>query len=98
MNAGAEPAMRNHAGHDAVYEAERSGREEVVRWLLIEGRGLERGVTGGGWDGDREEDAEEEESGIKGGKEGDGERGKPVGEIENGMRNIELGKEGVEDA
>ncbi|KAL8943722.1 MAG: hypothetical protein Q9211_000893 [Gyalolechia sp. 1 TL-2023] len=88
VNAGADPAARNHAGHDAVYEAERSGKDEVVEWLLSEGRGLERGLTSGS--GEREEEAEDEESEreLKGGGEVDGE----LGEIQNGIKDVDLGK------
>ncbi|KAL8852437.1 MAG: hypothetical protein Q9221_002667 [Calogaya cf. arnoldii] len=46
LGAGADPTIRNVAGYDAVYEAERSGKQEVVEWLLKEGNGLERGVEG----------------------------------------------------
>lgn len=46
IGAGAIPAIRNTAGHDAVYEAERNGKQDVVEWLLKEGNGLERGVEG----------------------------------------------------
>ena len=38
----------NRAGHDAVYEAEGNGKEDVVEWLLAEGKGLEEGVKGRG--------------------------------------------------
>ncbi|KAL8801793.1 MAG: hypothetical protein Q9200_006817 [Gallowayella weberi] len=58
IGAGADPAIRNNAGHDAVYEAERSGKKEVVEWLLKEGQGLERGIAGG-----RETDEEDKEAG-----------------------------------
>ncbi|KAF2841319.1 ankyrin [Patellaria atrata CBS 101060] len=44
---GADPAARNAAGHDPVYEAEMGGRDEVVGWLLAEGgASLEGGVGG----------------------------------------------------
>ena len=43
----------NAAGHDAVYEAEVNGKDEVVGWLLREGIGLEKAVgkTGGNVEG-----------------------------------------------
>jgi len=56
--AGARPALLNAAGHDAVFEAERAGRQDVVEWLLKEGEGLETGVGGG-----REEEGEVEDDG-----------------------------------
>ncbi|KAL8973527.1 MAG: hypothetical protein Q9197_002237 [Variospora fuerteventurae] len=66
--AGADPAMRNLAGHDAVYEAERSGKDAVARWLLIEGKRLERGMQRS--TGDAEEEVEEEEEEEEQAKEG----------------------------
>ena len=47
IGAGADPTITNHAGHDAVYEAEINGRDTVVEWLLTEVKGLETGVKGG---------------------------------------------------
>ncbi|KAL8681379.1 MAG: hypothetical protein Q9186_002522 [Xanthomendoza sp. 1 TL-2023] len=47
IGAGADPAIRNNAGHDAVYEAERSEKEQVVEWLLREGQDLESGIAEG---------------------------------------------------
>ena len=46
IGAGADPAIRNKAGHDAVYEAEINGKDTVAEWLLTEGKGLETGVKG----------------------------------------------------
>ncbi|KAL8942486.1 MAG: hypothetical protein Q9216_001630 [Gyalolechia sp. 2 TL-2023] len=94
VNAGAESTVRNNAGHDAVYEAERSGKYEVVEWLLSEGRELESGSTGGGGGTkeDDEEEEEEEQSEKNGGGEGDRERGTSVGEIGNGFEEMKLGK------
>ena len=34
----------NAAGHDAVYEAEVNGKDDVVEWLLKECMGLEKAV------------------------------------------------------
>lgn len=56
LNAGADPAVTNQAGHDAVFEAEKSGKDEVVKWLLSESQGLEKGVGDGG----REEEGEQQ--------------------------------------
>ncbi|KAL9613053.1 MAG: hypothetical protein Q9167_002399 [Letrouitia subvulpina] len=70
VGAGADPALRNGTGHDAVYEAEVGGKEEVVSWLLKEGKGLEKGVRedhveeeGLGEDADKERAAEGAERG-----------------------------------
>jgi ankyrin repeat protein len=38
VQAGADPGVTNRAGHDAVYEAEVNGKEQVVEWLLTEER------------------------------------------------------------
>jgi len=50
---GADASILNSAGHDAVYEAEMAERQEVVEWLLKEGKGLEKGF---GDVGEEEED------------------------------------------
>lgn len=45
--AGADPAITNHAGHDALYEADCSGKEggrEVAEWMLANCTGLEKGL------------------------------------------------------
>ena len=47
ISAGADPAILNKAGHDAVYEAEINGKDAVAEWLLTEGKGLERGFNEG---------------------------------------------------
>jgi Ankyrin repeats (3 copies) len=47
--AGADPAITNDAGHDALYEADRSGKEggeEVAEWILANCPGLEKGLDG----------------------------------------------------
>ncbi|KAL8796433.1 MAG: hypothetical protein Q9182_007379 [Xanthomendoza sp. 2 TL-2023] len=62
IGAGADPTIRNNAGHDAVYEAERSGKTEVVEWLLTEGQGLESGIAGSRATEDEDEDQEARES------------------------------------
>jgi uncharacterized protein len=46
--AGADPAITNDAGHDALYEADRSGKEggeEVAEWILANCAGLEKGAN-----------------------------------------------------
>lgn len=52
VRAGADPSVTNGAGHDVVYEAEVAGREEVVEWLLVEGKGLDVGIKGMGGEGE----------------------------------------------
>jgi uncharacterized protein len=45
---GADPSITNEAGHDAVYEAECSGKEggkEVAEWMLANCAGLEKGTN-----------------------------------------------------
>ena len=44
IGAGADPGIVNAAGHDAVYEAEVNGKDDVVEWLLKECMGLEKAV------------------------------------------------------
>lgn len=66
---GAEVRLVNGMGHDAIFEAERAGREDVVTWLLSEEGGLEESVG-------KEEEGEVAEEGL-----GDGEGG---GISENG--------------
>lgn len=47
--AGGDPAITNNAGHDALYEAECTGKEggrEVAEWLLANCAGLEKGISG----------------------------------------------------
>ena len=44
--AGANAALKNAAGHDAVYEAERAEKTEVVEYLLKECEQLATGVGG----------------------------------------------------
>ncbi|MCJ1377790.1 hypothetical protein MMC17_000886 [Xylographa soralifera] len=65
LAAGADPTVVNNAGHDAIYEAEANGKEEVSRWVLMEGKGLEKAVGIGddrnSRNGEGGEDCEEEE-------------------------------------
>ncbi|KAH0563192.1 hypothetical protein GP486_002238 [Trichoglossum hirsutum] len=42
FEAGADPTMLNDAGHDAIYEAEINGKEEVVAYLLAEAKAVEK--------------------------------------------------------
>ena len=62
----------NAAGHDAVYEAEVNGKDEVVEWLLKESAGLEKAV--GNVDGGVREMEGKGDGGL-----GDGVDGRGVG-------------------
>lgn len=42
---GANPALANKIGHDAVFEAERNEKDEVVKWFLAEVPGLEQAIN-----------------------------------------------------
>ncbi|KAK8208429.1 ankyrin repeat-containing domain protein [Phyllosticta capitalensis] len=41
VSLGADAAVLNAAGHDAVYEAEQNDKNDVVSWLLVEGGALD---------------------------------------------------------
>ncbi|KAL8781221.1 MAG: hypothetical protein Q9213_006114 [Squamulea squamosa] len=88
LAAGADPTIRNIAGHDAVYEAERSGKQEVVEWLLREGSGLESGVEGSCVT------KEEEVPGVEVEKEVQNENGhqakERILEVQNGLGNLKM--------
>ena len=83
LAAGADPAIVNNTGHDAIYEAEANGKEEVSRWVLMEGKGLEKAVGTGDdshfVNGEGEADTEEEEA-----REGCG--------LKNGMEGLDIGE------
>ncbi|KAL8740218.1 MAG: hypothetical protein Q9190_007058 [Brigantiaea leucoxantha] len=85
VNAGADPSIKNATNHDAVYEAENNGKDEVVSWLLLEGKGLETGVKG----------AKEEESDVKEASHDDEERelkekeAVSIAEAENGLKDLD---------
>jgi len=47
--AGGDPTITNNAGHDALYEADCTGKEggrEVAEWILANCAGLEKGTNG----------------------------------------------------
>jgi uncharacterized protein len=44
FEAGADPTILNDAGHDAIYEAETNGKDDVVGYLLTEADSLEKGT------------------------------------------------------
>ncbi|MCJ1290639.1 hypothetical protein MMC34_002181 [Xylographa carneopallida] len=89
LAAGADPTVTNNAGHDAIYEAEANGKDEVSRWVLMEGKGLETAVGSGNdrksgngrgeAEGERGERGEEEEGGQRIGVESEME-GPDIGE------------------
>ena len=85
VNAGADPSIKNTTNHDAVYEAENNGKDEVVSWLLLEGKGLETEVKG----------AKEEESDVKEASHDDEERelkekeAVSIAEAENGLKDLD---------
>lgn len=65
-------SAKNSAGHDAAFEAEIAGKEEVVNWLLGEMDGVERAMRGsaagaaeaGGEAMDEDKDGEGEEEEV----------------------------------
>lgn len=93
IGAGADPAIRNNAGHDAVYEAERAGKDEVVEWLLEEGKGLENGV--GERNGETEEEVKGEDESTVNGEDcsDDGKNG--VTQLQNDMGKMRIEEKGV---
>ncbi|OCK82110.1 ankyrin [Lepidopterella palustris CBS 459.81] len=80
---GADVTTLNTAGHDAVFEAEINDKEDVVKWMLGEGWGLESAVGG---DGDGDGDA----------KIGDGEE--VGGKMDVGIDEKAGERAGLEDA
>ena len=69
-----------------------SGKEEVVRWILEKGGGLEIGV--GRKDGEQEQECEGEDVGveeIEGGAEGKVKDGEEEVDVEEGMRGPGVG-------
>ncbi|MCJ1398979.1 hypothetical protein MMC11_002181 [Xylographa trunciseda] len=81
LAAGADPTIVNNAGHDAIYEAEANGKEEVSRWVLMEGKGLEKAVGSGEDRTSRNGEGEESK------EERDGENG-----VENQMEGLGIGE------
>ena len=51
VDAGADTTIVNKAGRDAVFEAEAGEKDEVVAWLLAEGKGAD-GQDGEGGSGE----------------------------------------------
>ncbi|KAK7541482.1 ankyrin repeat-containing domain protein [Phyllosticta citricarpa] len=76
VSLGADAAVLNAAGHDAVYEAEQNDKNDVVSWLLVEGGALDT-VVGAlkeqeAAEGNKEDDGEEVEMKITMGDTSDG--------------------------
>ncbi|KAI4203595.1 MAG: hypothetical protein LQ350_001785 [Teloschistes chrysophthalmus] len=80
---GANLRVQNQAGHDATFEAERGGKEEVVAWLLGQQKGVEESSG-------REEESAEEDAGEAVGEEISGEDGgNGNGKNEHGVKELE---------
>lgn len=75
-----------------MYEAERSGKDEVVGWLLSEGKGLEKAV-GGGDGGEKEID--EEAGAFEGADEGERDRMEEKREVGDGVEDVQNGVAGM---
>lgn len=88
LAAGADPAILNVAGHDAVYEAERSGKQEVVEWLLKSGNGLETGISLPQQSEELQEDVDEG-LGTENPRGEDGD-GSDVEQMANGVGNMKM--------
>ena len=83
--------MVNKAGHDVVYEAEVNGKEEVVGWLLTEGKGLEKGLSVSGGVREGGEGNHGEEEGEEEGDEAQGlEEGGEVQDLKEGVGKMEM--------
>ncbi|KAL8873279.1 MAG: hypothetical protein Q9174_001225 [Haloplaca sp. 1 TL-2023] len=48
VNSGADSSIKNNAGYDAVFEAERAGKEGVVEWLLAQSQPGSQAAEGEG--------------------------------------------------
>lgn len=97
MQAGADPSVLNGAGHDAAYEAEGNGKEEVVRWLLTEGKGLDAGLTGKAEEGVGDvqgsgEGLEVEEEGVTGSLRGEDVQASAEDPNEDDTRTLHVGR------
>ncbi|KAL8703243.1 MAG: hypothetical protein Q9201_003576 [Fulgogasparrea decipioides] len=86
---GADTGVKNNVGHDAVFEAERGGKEEVVGWLLGQQKGVECNREGDGLEGEIEVD--EEDVGAEGVDIENG-TGDGVEEVENGVEKLKMEK------
>jgi ankyrin repeat protein len=67
FEAGADPTTLNNAGHDAVYEAEINGKEEVVGYLLARTNAVEKAGSAEGVEDSAVQDCQE--NGMEIGKE-----------------------------
>ncbi|KAL8972422.1 MAG: hypothetical protein Q9183_000554 [Haloplaca sp. 2 TL-2023] len=87
VNSGADPSIKNNAGYDAVFEAERAGKQGVVEWLLAQSKPGSQAAEGEGI-------AKELE--VEGKETGNGDAGEEVvngigvGNLQNGMSNMRI--------
>ncbi|KAL9587201.1 MAG: hypothetical protein Q9203_003588 [Teloschistes exilis] len=91
VESGADLRVQNQAGHDATFEAERGGKEEVVAWLLGQQKGVED--SSGKEEESVEEDAEEaigESILEKDGGDGDGKNDHEIKELEHDMKSVHM--------
>ncbi|KAL8664551.1 MAG: hypothetical protein Q9202_002960 [Teloschistes flavicans] len=95
VKSGADLKVQNQAGHDATFEAERGGKEDVVAWLLGQQKGVEE--TSGREEERVEEDAEEaigEKIPGEDGGDGDGKNEHEVKELEHDVKNMHMEEQG----
>ncbi|EKG19059.1 hypothetical protein MPH_03749 [Macrophomina phaseolina MS6] len=96
VSLGADAAILNAAGHDAVFEAEQNGKNDVVGWLLVEGGALDTVV---GALKDEESAGESSKNGAQGDEEGeDVEMKMTMGDtaeagVEGGIENLRMDNE-----
>jgi len=87
LEAGADPTIKNTAGHDPVFEAEVADKKDVVEWVLKEGgSGLEKGLGQGG-ESEAEMDGafNEAEAGVE---DADVERDLEMNEVKEGKEGL----------
>jgi hypothetical protein len=89
LSNGADVTILNKSGYDAIFEAEMNDKGDVVEFLLKEGVGIDRGVSGGGVEG--EADAEEEDIKVSVGNMEDS--GLGAEEVMVGVEKMELNKD-----
>ncbi|KAL8737266.1 MAG: hypothetical protein Q9181_001852 [Wetmoreana brouardii] len=86
---GADLEVKNNVGCDAVFEAERGGKEEVVGWLLGQQKGGEDDKERDGLEGEIEVD--EKDGGVEGANMENG-NGDGVEEVKNGVERLKMEK------
>jgi len=85
LDAGADPGIKNAAGHDAIYEAERNEKEDVVAELLRRGEDGKVEAEGGKEAGEKEGQNTGKSNGNN--EEADGKR---ANGIANGMQELDI--------